>query len=185
MKVLKSYSIFVLFLLIRSSKLAPLDTNNNTIFNLIKSDKRFEKLLQLDYVDECENGNTPICFALIDLIFHTNLTKVELPNDDIKDENFCASQLLKVLPDTPTAEDATTSLMKEYNITSWFKDTLNANDGKMCNDECTYKSYRDYKRKVKPVCFFIYHQYNNVIVLQKASLSTTATSLEQNQNKGK
>lgn len=156
MKTFKILSFFALFLVISSTNSAPTG-ETKSLYDTISSDSRFVSLLSQKFVQECKTSQ-PACIALIDVTLrlneaHLDFAKVQNQHDD----DFCSTKLLKVLPDTPTS-DYTVTIEKSFNLT-WFKDILKQNDGKMCSKQCTYDSYEDYSRRVKPVCVFIYEQY--------------------------
>jgi hypothetical protein len=156
MKFLKNLSIFVLLILVGSIQLAPVEDTKN-VYSVIKTDKRFVKLLSQPFVKECENQNRPICSALLDIALRFDEPKLDfIENEITSDADFCNNQLLKVLPDAPTSP-YTSSLLKSFNIT-WFKDTLKEKEDK-CSNECVYWSFELYRNATKPVCFFIYDQY--------------------------
>ncbi|XP_070505829.1 uncharacterized protein [Chironomus tepperi] len=156
MRHLKNLSFFVLFLIFNYINSAP-TTETKSLYNVLKSDKRFEKLFKEKFVRECES-NQLICTALIDVTLRFNEAHIDFAaNETHHDEDFCESNFLKIIPDTPTVAE-TSTLMKSFNLT-WFKDILKHNDGKMCSEQCMYKSFEDYSSKAKPVCFFIYDQY--------------------------
>jgi hypothetical protein len=156
MRHLKILSFFVLFVIFNNINSAPTG-DTNSLYNVLQSDKRFDKLFKEKFVRECES-NQPICVALIDVTLRFNEAQIDFSNDETHhDEDFCESNYLKMIPDTPTVEE-TSTIMKSFNLT-WFKDILKQNDGKVCSEQCTYKSFEDYSSKAKPVCFFIYDQY--------------------------
>ncbi|KAL7026082.1 hypothetical protein ACKWTF_013783 [Chironomus riparius] len=125
MRHVKILSFFVLFLIFNIIKSAPTE-ETKSLYNVLKSDKRFEKLFKEKFVLECES-NQPICTALIDVTLRFNEAQIDFANNEIHhEEEFCESNFINMIPDTPTVEE-TSLLMKSFNLT-WLKDILKQND---------------------------------------------------------
>lgn len=147
--------LIILFLtIILSIQSAPVE-EKQTLFDVISKDKRFEKLLNRKIIVECKT-NKPICTSLIDVSLRFYEQKIDFSSSEVKDASDFCNSLVKILPDSPL--DETTSLLKSFNV-SWFKDIIAQENGSKCEDECTYVSFDDYDRKIKPVCSFIFNQY--------------------------
>lgn len=158
MKVTLVISVFFAISYVTS---APIDSN--TIYQLVKEDKRTEELQKNKYIRECKSNSEnskSICFALYDLAltFNSKNQNFTANNSSYESGTFC-DELTKVVPDAPGKES---SALFGQN-TTWFKAVLsNKETGKeSCQRACFYIDPNTYEENLlRPVCQFLLNQFS-------------------------
>lgn len=158
--------ILVIICIISGVQPAPVDTNS--LFMIVESDNRTEKLREHKFVEECketEEFSKSLCYAMYDVALSYNSQKLEFNRANITFDNskFCAA-LAEVVPDTPDNEESTTAFKDKA---KWFKDTLKPEQE--CSINCFYKDRSSYEMKLLPVCQFLFKQFSFLHDIQESS----------------